>query len=486
MNRRSLVLGLVAVACYMASTAFVCTFNPPGTPAQGVHSLSVPFHAQVGAHTCGSANVQMWADYNGITRTQQEIVNWMLVHHPSEVGLADSLSPQGIAYAALALANVPQATVLWYVDFDQIRQALADQELAIDMMRPTIVITQNAYHAVILVGTSWYELATLQPKVDLMYYHDPADTAFKQATVQAWMSHVGVVDSNLMQNVAPAYQRQAAWQHLAEFDYWGGTYYGDPSPPAGCELCELQVLRRSLRFLSPLAWLGRVNRSPTVASASAVHSTARMAPQGRVPQFGQSGASQSKRRDQPSARPVPFPYGTTHEQIEANVLEAFRQTRLLSLPPWDDVRGELRVRRILPVKSLTPMPDYYLVEVIVDGIPVGLATIERSGLLATMRRVDAAEEYWPTPLEDVVRDVTARVGAVRDAEYVLFYTNALGGGSEMKPFATVVRESDGRRLYIRSSVVFAEGGVVPDAAGRASAHPVAVIGKVRRILEKLP
>lgn len=253
MRIRLMVLGTAILAlpgCY-----------PQGAPQLPGVQLSVLYHSQQEELYCGETNVQMWEHfYWGSADSQQAILQYMQTFYPGEVGFNGSLSPRGIALAAsrFVTGGISEA---YYAGDAEKRIAIADQKKGINSGSPTIVLTEQGFHSVTLKGAFWHQLNNLQPNTDYVYYHDPRDGANISTVVGEWMTFkgTGCFGYSCIVNIQRFGQFRSALAELAEFDYWGGTYYGDPSPPDGCPECPPMMARHDGQ--GPLAkavqWIAR-------------------------------------------------------------------------------------------------------------------------------------------------------------------------------------------------------------------------------------
>lgn len=483
--------GLILAA--LCGSALVACYPTGAPPLPGIQ-LSVPFIAQVtdGLNQyCASANVQMWQKYrNGsVYESQPDIWNWVATHYPAEAFGYGTLSPNGTARAATHYVGVSISAAIY--DQYQKRQAIADQKMGIYRHDPTIVITDQGFHSVIVKGAYWHQLTDLQPSADYMYFHDPALRSSVSNVLSYWMDTTANSCSGYcIQNIQRSTQYWSGQAALQEFDAWGGTYYGDPNPPDGCSHCPKEATNRPLPFgrtlrgllafffHKPEIRLVRTNVSdPLLPKGRAVRTIAQgSAPQSRGP--GRGGGVRGEVY-------VPFPHGTTPEELTENFWAGIDQTRMYLQPGWEQLTPPLRevhLSQIEHVRSLSRHPDYYLLSLTVgtSGRQYGRAMLSEEGWLM------AVTVYGPESFRssfDGSRAIAAvlahRPGEIiRHNERVYAVGNASSIERPLHPFYAV--SSDTATFYVDE-----QGSVFTEALPKPGAHVMLLKDGRPRALEHL-
>jgi hypothetical protein len=86
------------IICAISLMQFICS---SGEPDKNIN-LPVPYHQQVFSNYCGIACIQMWAEYNGICVSQQEIAAYLGIGcefvspYLLDLGVANFTASQGI------------------------------------------------------------------------------------------------------------------------------------------------------------------------------------------------------------------------------------------------------------------------------------------------------------------------------------------------------------------------------------------------------
>jgi hypothetical protein len=172
---------------------------------------------------------------------------------------------------------------------------------------------------------------------------------------------------------------------------------------------------------------------------------------------------------------LPYPHATTPDEVLANVVAYAKQTHLAEttqMPQLLNKNHELRVHRLLDVKSLWRREDYYLLELDdTSGRPLANAAIERDGALIGVEDLRPATDLSrPVDLSGAValaRRFTRE--PVKSVRYVYAPNYAEPGGSPFRPLAAV-ETADGV-LYVNSrGEGFAESG--SGLLARANAAPL--------------
>lgn len=126
-------------------------------------ALPVPFYSQ-SAMNCGPASIEMWAAYDGITTTQQEIANYI------------GCSPTGGASQQQILSGVQHFTEsgrdaeLTFNSGDGV--FFSDEVTSITALVPILPIVNGGLHAVVLIGGQWH----IDPDNSNLYVWDVWDT----------------------------------------------------------------------------------------------------------------------------------------------------------------------------------------------------------------------------------------------------------------------------------------------------------------------
>jgi hypothetical protein len=381
LSRAFLVLTFVALMSTHSMAA--CYFPWNNQPPQGTYDLSVPFFYQ-----------------NYVS--QDDVYNWILTFYPGEVGFGGSMSPRGMALAGTNFTGQAMAN-FYYVDSER-RQAVADQKKAIYNGNPTMVLTNAGLHTVILKGGYWQQLATWQPQMDTMVFHDSDWSPNIVDTVDYWaMNRIsGCYGNTCVQMVGTTGQRSFAAAELAEYDEWGGTYYGDPDPPSGCGQCQARSGNPSWldRARGLLAFVRRPAGSP--ASSAARFSAQAQLNRGPSPAESISRKSTGVRQ----FTYVPHPYATKPNDIIENFVAGVQQTRMSAIPGWNDldqIAGRVRVTDVRRIRSLSRHPNYYLLTLKTrDGVPYAVAAVKEDGWLMSASVIEGSgldsprTELWAT------------------------------------------------------------------------------------------
>ena len=158
---------------------------------------------------------------------------------------------------------------------------------------------------------------------------------------------------------------------------------------------------------------------------------------------------------------VPYPDSIAPAEVLANIKAVVGQTRLAASMGMDELamrHGELRVRRILQVRSATPPPGFLVAELEdMDGRPIAnIATVR--GLITFAEDCRGRAIARSLDLSDASNRVRAHRGrAPLAAEYVYFDNVAERGLSETRPLVAVTTERG--VIYLNSKgEAFAEEG----------------------------
>ncbi|MCX6580874.1 MAG: hypothetical protein NT166_11915 [Candidatus Aminicenantes bacterium] len=212
------------IICAISLMQFICS---SGEPDKNIN-LPVPYHQQVFSNYCGIACIQMWAEYNGICVSQQEIAAYLGIGcefvspYLLDQGVANFTGSQG--YLAIGSIFDPDA------QGNLIGATISGIKEYIPAIMPF-----NGNHAVLIKGYKWHEDANGRPIADKAYYHDPDDLPNQIITA-------GELESTFV--ARPSYWVIVGYPSLVPegregynvFILEGGTYYGgssnrDPQQP---------------------------------------------------------------------------------------------------------------------------------------------------------------------------------------------------------------------------------------------------------------
>jgi hypothetical protein len=245
-HRRHWILAVLLLAFLSAPS---CIYTPPG-PAQGTSDLGVPFFAQARSYYCVPAAILMWRNYKfgyGTTvETLQEVIwNWTKDHYPGQaiddVGVINFSAVTGTANNFVGGVEFQQ----YNSNQDQValKQAIADEQKGVEQGSPTIVVTSQATHVVVVKGVTWHRLndAIQRPNQEFIHVHDPARPFGNTSwTLGDWLQNQIPVQTGNCFYFSCAYQFQKAGiaftgtPALEQFEQEGGTYVGPgPSQPTG-------------------------------------------------------------------------------------------------------------------------------------------------------------------------------------------------------------------------------------------------------------
>lgn len=212
------------IICAISLMQFICS---SGEPDKNIN-LPVPYHGQVCPNYCGIACIQMWAEYNGICVSQQEIASYLGIGgelvspYLLDLGVANFTASQG--YLAIRTIFEPNA------QGNLIGATIAGIKEYIPAIMPF-----DGNHTVLIKGYKWHEDAYGRPIADKAYYHDPDDLPNQTITA-------GALESTF--EPCPSYWVIVGYPSLVPegregynvFILEGGTYYGgssnrDPQQP---------------------------------------------------------------------------------------------------------------------------------------------------------------------------------------------------------------------------------------------------------------
>jgi hypothetical protein len=185
--------------------------------------LPVPFEQQWYNGWCGAACVQMWAEYDNYSPTQQyiaDIIGWT------------GANPHSIADGVSIFTN---ATGLdrYYPGSEYYQGvAISCQVFSVDDNVPSISIVNSGVHAVIIIGFNWTELSTGRPRADGVYFHDPLYSAGEETyqTAGNWKQWWFTTYNGTEFAFILGYPRYADEGETGYIDFLAaeGTYYGGP------------------------------------------------------------------------------------------------------------------------------------------------------------------------------------------------------------------------------------------------------------------
>jgi hypothetical protein len=391
---RLVVLALVAAT---ALTPRGCGMPSNPQPPPGEHHLPITFQHWIYPGACSAANVSMWVRYKGTPypSSQQEIIDYMWDWYYWDVGPDGSLSPWAVQQALWEWSRIDTRDD-FYTGESEKRQAVADMKKGISVGNPTIVITDGQLHSKLVVGGTWTQLPNYQPNVEYILTADPQDYGPRNDTVGYWLSSVGNADyTGLYVRLIQTYgQRYSAVAELAEFEYWGGTYYGDENPPDGCPECPPIMAAPAPDWLHSVVSL---LKRPAALRASV---NPRSGAGSRPSNIGQSaadrprliGPQQQKNHAVRRFIFVPKPHARTREDVVANVMAGMDQTNLRNAEGWEDLdslrpAGRISATGVDYVESLTGYAPYWIVTLRADGVPFAQALVSEAGWLLSIMRV---------------------------------------------------------------------------------------------------
>ena len=219
-KNKYLVVGLM----FLAVLILICCFEPPKS-----RFLSVPHITWEYTGWCGAACIQMWAYYENVYPTQDEIA-WYIGWSGSTV--------YEIAEGVTYFTSRNGFASFYNNTSDQQDLAVSTQVAAVRSGVPSISIVNQGYHAIIVTGFEWTELTGGRPRADFVTFNDPA--LLDTYRVGAWTWKDFYFTPNLVSNKyeivlsSPFYIYDGEDGHQ-EFKARDGTYYGDPGPPEGGE-----------------------------------------------------------------------------------------------------------------------------------------------------------------------------------------------------------------------------------------------------------
>lgn len=218
-KNKYLVVGLM----FLAVLILICCLHDP--PAS--RFLSVPHITQTYYGWCGAACIQMWAYYEYLYPTQNEIAQYIGWTHSNVYAIADGVTQFTSRNGFPSFFNN---------NSDQQDLAVSTQIAAIRNGVPSISIVNYGTHAIIVTGFEWTELAGGRPRADFITFNDPL--RLDSDTVGAWTWKDFYFSPNPVSNkyeivlTSPSYLDDGEEGHQ-EFMALDGTYYGDPGGGGG-------------------------------------------------------------------------------------------------------------------------------------------------------------------------------------------------------------------------------------------------------------
>jgi hypothetical protein len=187
---------------------------------------------------------------------------------------------------------------------------------------------------------------------------------------------------------------------------------------------------------------------------------------------------------------LPYPQATTQDEVLANLIAYAKQTHLVEttqMPQLLNENRELRLHRLLDVKSLWRRQDYYLLELDdTTGHPLANAAIQKDGAFIGVEDLrPATNRSRAIDLKGAVALARRFTGEpVKSVRYVYAPNYAEPGGSPFRPLAAV-ETADGV-LYVNSrGEGFAESGSHLLARANAGPLPDAVYANGTMRLRKM-
>jgi hypothetical protein len=463
---------LTILFCVFFMTA--CYWPWQNSPPQGEHRLGVAFQHQESDQWCAIACISMWVKFRGTPypARQQDIYDYILWESSYwwTMGAGGSLSNQGIQNALWDYSYI--GTDNQYYVPSESRILIADIQKGISVGSPTIVVTNSGMHAKLVIGASWHQLGNYQPNVDVMITADPWDYGARVDSVGYWLTNVGNGDpgSTFYNTIHSSGQKFSALGELAEFDSWGGTYYGDPEPPNGCEGCLPLMAEPSPQPTT--SWLRGVlslfasNRAPHLALASRRAKSV-------VPSQSQEKALQRGYRQPvgPAYRLnhavrreifVPWPQTQSAQRVFDNARAGMRQLNLTAVQGWEGL--DLAIESLEPssierVVSLSNDLEYWLVTLKFGGRPYAKAIVNRDGWLLSAMRADENEDQFETKRSEWAQALVRQTGhSPRGARLVHLAGNLAPhlGSEDYSPLFEVTTDDGGPVYVAQDGLVFRE------------------------------
>lgn len=427
-----------------------CTYPSNPQPPPGSHQLPITFQQWIHSGACSATHVSMWVRYKGTPypSSQQDIISYMSFEFPSEVGPDGSMSVWAIQQALWEWSFFNTRDE-FYVSQEK-RQAVADLKKGITVGNPTIVITNYGLHSRMAKGGSWMQLPNYQPNVEYITTFDPADYGPRSDTVGYWVDYVGAGEpgGSYIRAIQVSGQRGSGLADLAEFDYWGGTYYGEEDPPDGCPECQPIEPEHSTSLLRPVLRLFAKPLSTRLAagSTSSWALTTQTGAQRRLSNRRRPvGPEEQRNHAVRRIIYVPKPHANTAADVVENLMAGMRQTNLSTVEEWADLDALLAQRRITissvdRIQSLSGHPEYWLLTLRSDGQPFAQALVSEVGwLLSVMRAypgVTVLEPKAVTWAKGVVAELGYSAPEVRRVHMSNNLTR-MSGSAEYDPFFEV-------------------------------------------------
>jgi len=462
---------LVVLLCIAFTAA--CYLPWQNSPPQGEHRLGVAFQRQQTDYWCAITCVSMWVQFKGTPypAEQQDIYDYIAWESPYwwTMGQGGSLSQEGMQFALWDYSGINTANE-FYVAAES-RKLVADIQKGISQGNPTIVVTGSGTHAKLVIGASWQQLGNYQPKVDVIITADPWDNGSRVDAVGYWLTSVGNGDAaaSFYNTVHVSGQKFSALAELDEFDVWGGTYYGEPDPPNGCEQCtqmvepNAQPLASLLRSLCSLfLW----NRPAHATSANRRLDVAVPRPSQR--EVAQRGYRQPVglgfKREHAVRREVfvPWPWANPRDHVFDNALAGLKQTDLAAVSGWEDLNqiiGHLHPSSIERVVSLSSNLEYWLLTLRLGGRPYAKALVSEDGWLLSAMRADDDDGQTETRRPEWAKDLVGQAGLRPKGVRLVHLESNLAphlGSEDYNPLLEVTTEEDEPVYVTRDGRIFRE------------------------------
>lgn len=444
-----------------------CYIPWQNTPPQGEHRLGIPFQHQQGDQWCALACVSMWVKFKGtpFPAEQQDIFDhiWWESAYWWTMGYGGSLSNDGVRFALQDYSGIIAENDYYYQS--EYRNVIGDIQKGISAGNPTIVITNSGIHAKLVTGASWHQLGNYQPNVDVIVTADPWDWGPRVDTVGYWLSNVGSGDpsGSFINTIHSTGQKWSSLAELNEFDSWGGTYYGDPEPPDGCEDClpiadEPRPTASTSGLRTILSFFNR--KPPTRLSLShrpaglAAPSPSRGSLQGSRRQ--PVGAGFQRRHAVRREIFVPWPQAASPQRVVENMLAGMRQMKLAGVAGWEALErapAAMRASAVERVVSLSGDLQYWLITVRVEGRPYAKAIVSLDGWLLSAMRVDEDELEFEPKTVDWAQRVVAGTGSHSKSIRLVHLLSNLAphlGSEDYSPLFEVATEG-GETMYVTQS-----------------------------------
>lgn len=172
-------------------------------------TLNVPFFYQIPFY-CGPASIEMWAAYDGMTVTQQDIANY--------IGCAPNGSTAGQILAGVQhfTTSGRDASLLFNGGVgspsDIAEQFYSAEITSISARIPVLPIVNSGLHAGILAGGQWHiDLDNNLFVWDSVFFHDPAAGPLQPFTAAQWTGYDSIEHIVSASATATAAANAKAW-----------------------------------------------------------------------------------------------------------------------------------------------------------------------------------------------------------------------------------------------------------------------------------